>query len=348
MLEELVDPGTRVKKGDVVAKFDPQYMETRLDDFRAAYEQDQNGFRRDMTLLETQRKAHELAIQEAKSALEKAKLDLRTVPVLSDIDAEKYRLAVDEAQAKYDQLVGEVKYVNTSAESQILDAKLDVQSSQLGLKQAQTNLDRMTMRAPIDGITVMEMNFRGAEFTAIANGDELFPGQPFMKVVDPSSMRVAANVNQVDAQQLRIGMKARIHLDAYPSLELPGTLTSIGAIAVSSQRRTAIVRQVPVYFRIDKLDPRVIPDLSVSADVLIETQPNAITVPRESVFEDAGGKTRFVFVRDRGRFEKREVETGKWNYLRMAITNGLRPGEVVALDAPPAAVKSSARQASIN
>ena len=169
-----------------------------------------------------------------------------------------------------------------------------------------------------------------------------------MKVVDPSSMRVAAVVNQVDAQQLRIGMKAKVHLDAYPGLELPGTLTSIGAIAVSSQRRTSIVKQIPVYFRIDKMDSRVIPDLSVSADVLIEAQPDAVTVPRESVFEDPGAGTRFVYVRNRDRFERRQVETGKWNYLRVAITGGLKPGEVVALEAPPSAVNRPAQLASFN
>ena len=347
VLDRLVAPGSRVKKGDVVAGFDNQYMETRLDDFRASVEQDKSGFERDMVLLETQRKAHQLTIEEAKAALEKAQLDVKTIPVRSDIDAERLQLAAQEAQAKYDQLLREVKYVNLSADAQVSNAKLDIQTSALELQRAERNMDQMEVRAPIDGITVMETNFRGTNFSAIKEGDEVFPGQPFMKIVDPSKMRVEANVNQADAQRLRMGMKARIRFDAYPGLELPGTLIGIGAMAVSEDGRTQSVKQVPVFFQLDKMDTRALPDLSVSADVLVDSAPAAVTVPREAVFYDAAREASYVYVKKGTRFERQYVETGLSNYLRVAIVNGLNSGEVVALELPPARVRETTLKASV-
>ena len=348
VLDRLVAPGSRVKKGDVVAGFDNQYMETRLDDFRASVDQDRSGFERDMVLLETQRKAHQLTIDEAKAALEKAQLDVKTIPVRSDIDAERLRLAAQEAQAKYDQLAGEVKYVNLSADAQIRNARLDIQTSELELQRSERNMDQMEVRAPIDGITVMETNFRGSNFSPIKEGDELFPGQPFMRIVYTSRMRVEANVNQADAQKLRMGMKARIRFDAYPGLELPGTLIGIGAMAVSAERRTQSVKQVPVFFQLDKMDPRVLPDLSVSADVLIASAPASATVPREAMFYDAARQARYVYVKKGNRFERQFVETGLSNNLRVAIVNGLKPGEIVALELPPARVRETTQKASVN
>ncbi len=40
----------------------------------------------------------------------------------------------------------------------------------------------------------------------------------FMQIVDPSSMVINANINQVDSEALRIGMRASVRFDAYPGL----------------------------------------------------------------------------------------------------------------------------------
>ena len=64
-----------------------------------------------------------------------------------------------------------------------------------------------------------------------------------MSIVDPSSMVLNATVNQVDAEKLRMGMKAPCAWTLIPDLELPATLVGIGAMAKTSAFRASYVRR---------------------------------------------------------------------------------------------------------
>jgi HlyD family secretion protein len=168
----------------------------------------------------------------------------------------------------------------------------------------------------------------------------------FMQVVDPSSMVVNANVNQVDAELLRIGMKAMVRVDAYPGLELPAHVYSIGAVPVPG-RRPNFMRTIPIRLKLDKEDPRVLPDLSASAEIIIESQQQATLAPLGAIFQEEGAKP-FVYLRSPDGWRKREVELGIRSNVSVAVRSGLNKGEVVALDAPapPGAGEGAGKPAS--
>ena len=335
VLQEVVKPGTRVKKGDVVAEFDRQYMLTRLDDYRAVVVQSEANLKKQKADLEITRKAHEQLITSAKGALEKARLDMKTIPVLSEIDAERTKLALDEAEARYQQLLKEVKFVQISQDADIRNAELDLQQAQIELRRAEANADKMIAKAPIDGLTVMQSMFRGADFGQIQQGDQLWPGMFYMQIVDPSSMIISANANQVDIDKLRLGQKAMVHFDAYPGLELPAHVISIAAVTKAGGFRASFVKEVPVRLKIDKMDSRVIPDLSVSAEIVIASEERAPAVaPAGSIFREGSLAKPFVYVQQASGWERRDVQLGLVSNLAAVIRNGLRPGEVVALDRP--------------
>jgi multidrug resistance efflux pump len=323
-----------VKKGQVIAEFDRQYMLLRLDDYRANTDQVESNLKSLEANLDVEKKAHQQSIESARSALEKARLDLKTIPVQSEIMTEKLKLAAEEAAAQYKQLLAEVKHKDASQRAERRIARLDLDESKVELKRAEANADRMLFKAPMDGVTVMGTTFRGGEIGQIQVGDMVWPGMMFMRVVDPSSMVVTANLNQVDVELVRVGSKARVHFDAYPDLELPARVHSIAAMPKSGGFRAAYVKEVPVILKLDGIDPRVIPDLSVGVDIVIDAGESATLVPLESVFRDATGQP-FVFVQAPAGWERRTVELGAANHIAAAVRNGLRPGEVVAAEWPP-------------
>lgn len=329
--------GARIKKGDVAAGFDRQDMENRLDDFRAGVRQAEASMKRFQAELEVARKAHEHAIRVAKSELDKAEFDLKTVPVRSAIQAETLKLAAEEAEALHEQILKEAKHLVDSLRAQIRVAELTLAEAKVELQRVERDVDRMVVKAPIDGLVVMQTTFRGGEMGQIQVGDQVYPGQPFMRIVDPDSMIVSAGVNQVDGELLRIGSKARVRFDAYPDLEIPARVYSIGAITRAGGFRAEFVKEIPVSLKLERLDPRVIPDLSVSVDVVVDSVENAVIVPRESVFRDRSEGSPYVFVRAGSTWQRREVELGRENHVAAAVRSGLRDGEVVALARPPAA-----------
>lgn len=335
VLQKASEPGRMVRKGDVVAEFDRQYQETRLDDFRSNVEQGETNMKSLDAELEVTRKAREFNIQQARSAVEKAKLDIRTTPVLSQIQAERLKLQLEEAEAQLKQLLSQVPFQQVSERAQRRNSELSLESTRKELQMAQRNVERMSLTAPMDGMVVMQQTFRSGEFSQIKVGDQLMPGQMFMQIVDPSSMMVAASVNQADVELIRVGAQARLHFDAYPGLEVPGRVVSIGAMTKTGGQRADFVKEIPVFIKVERIDPRIIPDLSVSADVVIAEEREQILIPLESVRRDEPGQPAYVFVRTAAGYEKRNVELGLTSNVKASVRSGLKEGETVLMDRPP-------------
>jgi len=342
VLQNVAPAGVIVKKGDQVAEFDRQYMLLRLDDYQASVVQSESSLKKRSADLDVSHKAHEQLVSAAKGALEKARLDLKTIPVLSDIDGEKARLAFQQAEAKYQQLLKEIPFVLASEQADTRNSELNVEKAKQEQKRAQMNADKMIAKAPIDGLVVMQSTFRGADFGQIQQGDQLYPGMFYMQIVDPRSMVINATMNQSDVEQVHIGQKARVHFDAYPDLTLPAHVESVAAVAKPGMFRPTFFREVAVRLRLDQMDSRVIPDLTVSAEILVQTDTQvSAAAPLGAVFQEAavsgdGNSSKaYVFVKTANGWERREVEIGIHNYLIAAVKSGLKAGEVVALDRPP-------------
>jgi HlyD family secretion protein len=333
VLQKLAPPGSMVKKGDVVAEFDRENMLLRVEDYRSSVAQQEANFKKMQAELKMFRENHRQTIAAAKAALDKARLDMKTVPVLSDIDAERVKLALEEAEAQYKQLLSEVKYVEISEKAQLRNAELELRAAQLELRRSEQNAEQMISKAAIDGMVVMQSMLRGSEFGQIQEGDQLFPGQLFMQIVDTRTMVVNATINQADAERVRVGQKATVRFDAYPGLELPAHVRAVAAVTKTGGFRANYLKEIPVVLKLDAVDPRVIPDLSVSVDVEIDREDAPASVSLAAIFREDGARP-FVFVRDAEGWVRREVELGLANYTHAAVRSGLKPGDVVALEIP--------------
>jgi len=131
---------------------------------------------------------------------------------------------------------------------------------------------------------------------------------------------------------VRLGQKAVIRFDAYPGLELDGKVESVGMMAGSGRRVNYYVRRVPVRIAIDAKDPRVLPDLTAAADVILEEDYDALLIPREAV-QESGGKS-MVMVKQGETIVAREVEIGAVSNTLASVVSGLHVGDEVALQAP--------------
>jgi multidrug efflux pump subunit AcrA (membrane-fusion protein) len=332
VLLHLIKAGAHVKKDDVVAEFDPTNQLLRLDDYKDAVIQTNNSIRKLIANLAANKEAHDQTVRASKASWDQAALDLRKAPVQAAIDAENAKLLAEQDEATYKQLVFEDSLVVESQAATIRVSELTKDQMAIELQRAEGNVKRMEMHSPMDGIAVMASIIRNGEWGQVREGDQVNAGQPFLTVVDPSSMVLDATVNQVDAESLRLGMKATIHLDAYPDLELPGVLQGIGAMSKTSTFRASYVSTIPVRFKIEKTDARVIPDLTGSADVILGAESGTLILPRAAVFEENGGS--FVYVQTPEGFVKKQVEPGLRNFTQVAIRSGVQKGDMVALQRP--------------
>ncbi len=338
ILIKLVPGGSRVKKGDVVAEFDRQWQLLRIDDQQAQVVQAEADIAKRKAELAILRQASLQSLRAARADMEKAQLDLKTAEVRSSIDAEKLKLAVEEASARYKQLQADAPLLEASqaAEIRALEYKRDRQ--RIDKQRAERNAERMLVRAPMDGVAVMQTTWRGNQPGMVQEGDQVFPGSLFMVIIDPSAMILNATLNQVDSQELRLGQSAEIRLEAYPNESWPARLISLGAMAGGSAygmrggSRALFVKQIPLRFAIQANDRRLIPDLSASATVRLGTEKDVVLAPREAI-EYGKGKARVRVRLPQGGWQEREVEVGPSNATHVVVRSGLNAGEEVALGA---------------
>jgi HlyD family secretion protein len=128
----------------------------------------------------------------------------------------------------------------------------------------------MRIVSPLDGLVVLRAVFKSGTMAEMQEGEEVRPGIPILEVVDPSTMRVRAAVNQADVASLTPGMKVRITLDSYPSRTFDGRLENLSPVATASSM-SARVRTFVALFSVEGTDEHLLPDLAAAIEVERET-----------------------------------------------------------------------------
>ncbi len=333
-LTKLAAPGSKVAEGEVVAVFDSVNMRNRLDDEKADRVDLEGRLKRLLADQLAERTAHDQKILTARAKILTAQLDLKTAPVRPAIDAQIFGLALEEAQATYKALTGETKYYEAQQAAERRSLELELERARVEEGRAQANIDRLTVHAPIAGLVVSQEIYRGGQYGQVRDGDQLRPGQPYVRIVDVRSMIVEAVANQADVTQLRIGEPVHVGFDAYPDLRLSGKVRAISAVARTEGWRPNYVAEVPLTIEIADTDPKVIPSLSASADIVLATAGDAAILPKEAVFYEGESEEPFAWVRTASGWERRALAVALENHVAVAVRSGVREGEVVALEPP--------------
>jgi len=266
IVTRLLPTGAKVKPGDVVIEFDRQNQERTALDRRAEYldfEEQIKKRRADNAAAEAKDITE---LKAAENAVETATLEMKRNEVISKIDAEKNAQNLEEARANLAQLreTLELKRVARQADVRILELQRD--RARKTMEYASVNMEKLSIRAAISGMVVLIPTWMQSQMREVQEGDQVWPGNSIMQIVNPAGMQVRARVNQADVTALRLGQSVQVRLDAYPELVLAGKLDSLAAVGATSSMNQK-VRTFTAVFSIAGSDPRLLPDLSAAVDV---------------------------------------------------------------------------------
>ena len=337
----LIQSGARVKKGDLIAQIDSKAIEDHVDDIEADIEQADADIRKRQAEQAVDLENLNSTIRTAKATNDKAQLEAKASEVRTEVERELLKLAAEETAARYKQVQTDTqhKLAGYAAELKILDITKQRHVRHKG--RHTLDLTRFKMYASMDGLAVIQPMFRGGEMSSIQQGDQVGPGQLFMKVVDPKKMIIEGNINQTESSTFRLGQKATVEFDAFPGMKMPGRVDSIAALANKGWRENFYIRNLPVRVNIEGSDPKLIPDLSASADVVTASVENATLAPLGAIQSEDGKDVVYVRAATGG-FEKRAVELGERNNTHVAVKSGLAVGDEVAIEKPAVATAAMA------
>ena len=296
VVEVLVEEGMKVEAGQVLARLDSSNVQKSLE------------------LAEAQAESARKAMDETKANLEQAEREYRRLVQLSENKiATQSELDVGEANVKS------------------LKARLGRQQSDVAVAEREVALwkqqiDDTIIRAPFAGVVTSKNAQPGEMISPMSSGG--FTRTGICTLVDMSSLEIEVDVNESFINRVQAGQPVEATLDSYPDWRIP---TKVIAIIPTADRNKATVK-VRVGF--EKLDPRILPDMSVKAVFQnageARTTPRSLTIPKSAV-RQIDGKDIVWIVRDE-RVERRAIIAGPARGNEVTVAAGLYGGEKIVVE----------------
>lgn len=213
-------------------------------------------------------------------------------------------------------------------------AEADIATAVARLDTARATLARSVLKAPFAGI-VAEVTGEQGEYTTPSPPG--IPTPPAIDLIDDTCLYVTAPIDEVDAPKIRVGLPARIALDAFPGKHFAGRVQRIAPYVLEVEKQARTV-EVEVAFT-QPLDVKsLLVGYSADAEIILETRDKVLRIPTQALL--SGNK---VLLLKEGVLIEREVGTGLANWQYTEITRGLKAGDQVVVSLEKEGVKAGAR-----
>ena len=202
-------------------------------------------------------------------------------------------------------------------------AELGMEKAQLTLDKAKDEREKAVMVAPFDGVIAT---------VDIKEGDSLsamdYATRTIIELIDPNIMELNAEVDEIDIPGVRLGQRAIISVDALPTLQLEGKVTSI--YSLPTEEAGVIFYKVKLSFDVPE-GSGLLSGMSATADIIISKRSDVLLVPSRAVEQDSSGNP-VVKVMVNEQIEERPVVIGVSDGYQTEIVGGLSAGDVVVIE----------------
>ena len=194
------------------------------------------------------------------------------------------------------------------------------------------SLERTMLIAPFDGI-VAEIEGKLGEY--VTPSPVGVATKPTLDLIDNSCLYIKAPIDEIDAPDVRSGMKAKITMDAFGEEEFPATVSRVAPYVLDLERQA---RTVEIEATFDNPQNYLLPGYSADVTVIIDTSKETLGLPTQAIMR---GDNVFV-INDDNTIEKRELETGLSNWQFTEILSGLELEDRIVLSVDRAGVEDGA------
>ncbi|QHS55475.1 efflux RND transporter periplasmic adaptor subunit [Mucilaginibacter sp. 14171R-50] len=353
VVELPIKEGDVVKKGQLLCRIRPDILKSGYDRAVASYNTQKASVGNSSQML----KQSEATFANQASIYKRSK-ELFDKKVLTVAEFEQAKANYEGAKASLE-----------AARQNVVGSKFGLEQAQASVKEAQDNLAKTTIYAPVDGV-VSKLSIEQGERVL---GTQQFAGTEIMTISDLSKMDVNVDVNENDINRIAIGNQSQIEIDAFLGKKFTGEVIEIGSsanvVGTNADQVTNFTVKVRITAQsyIDLLKKNAEnhspfrPGLTATVDIQTN-HVKALSVPIQSVTTrdekkpaatqgntqnddkkstiSAAPSKEYVFVLQGNKVKQVEVTTGIQDDTYIQILSGLKGGEDV-ISAPFAAISKT-------
>jgi multidrug efflux pump subunit AcrA (membrane-fusion protein) len=328
-IDQIVDEGTIVKKGDFVAMLDRSSVLAKISEQEKEIETIQNekiqiridtaiqlaSLRDGIDNLSFEIRQKEIAlkqsayeppatIEQLKMTLWKAEQDYKRAMIAYDLQLQK---AVAE--------VGKI--------SMTYNAAIDRLSSLKVL------LDRLTIIAPQDGMVIYKRERGGGK---LGQGAVIKLWDPTVATLPDFNKMVSKTfVNEIDISKIKVGQEVNVILDAFPKIKYPGKIVTISNIG--EERPFSHENVFEVHVELEDSGPLLKPAMTTRNEIIIARETSSVYIPLEAVFTETDTLS-FVYKKRGHEIVKSEIKMGLRNDNSCIIIEGVTKSDELLLSEP--------------
>ncbi len=304
--ELLADFNTVVKKGQLIARIDPEIFEAQVNQAKADLEAAKATALNQVATVEKARadlESARAALVQGKALTVKSEAARNDAKRIADRNAELFRRTLiaqadrDTAQANYDQAVAQVDSsqanekalaaaIQSSAaqlrvqEAMYVSAEAQVKNKTASLAQSQINLDHTRITAPVDGVVVSRSIDVGQTVAASLQAPILFT-----IAQDLTKMQVETSVDEADIGRIKLDDRATFTVDAFPAETFAGSVMQIRKAALVVQN----VVTYTVVVAVANPAGRLLPGMTANVKLVFAEKPSVLKVANAALrFRPAG------------------------------------------------------------
>jgi HlyD family secretion protein len=238
------DFNSAVKKGQVVAKLDPQLFEASVAQANAAFKSAQaNVAKAQAQAMDADRNYERAKAQRQQGVASQQEVDTaQTAAAVAKATVDAAKSAADQARAQ--------------------------------LNQDQVNLSLTTIKSPIDGVVISRSVDVGQTVAASLQAPVLFT-----IAEDLTKMQVETSVPESDVGRLEVGMAATFNVDAFPGRRFKGTIEQVRNAATTVQNVVTYTAIIGV----DNADLKLRPGMTANVTIVSGQKDNVLVVPNTAL-----------------------------------------------------------------
>ena len=296
----MADFNSIVRKGQVVARIDPDMFQAQVNQAKAQLDAAKAAVINQEAVVEKTRADlvnARAGFASSKAQTSKAQVsvvdarrnlgrqgDLRKRELIAQADLDAAQVQHDSAIAQHEAQIAQENAQEasvTSAEAQLKvavaqlqTAKANVEQNVASLRQAQINLERTVIMAPVDGVVVSRNVDVGQTVAASLQAPVLFT-----IAQDLTQMQVETSVDEADIGRIRVDGPATFTVDAFPGEVFQGRVSQIRKAAVITQN----VVTYTVIVAVSNPEGKLLPGMTANVKVAYAEKPSVVKVPNAAL-----------------------------------------------------------------
>ncbi|WP_201352620.1 efflux RND transporter periplasmic adaptor subunit [Hydrogenimonas urashimensis] len=339
VVEEPVEVGDHVKRGDLIARIDDRDVRASLKIAREQFAKLKESGPKEIHRLESAVRRKEIALEEANVTREAALADKKTAQWLcmnkrrlfehKSGPEREFRVACNDytlkkaawrkAQAAYERAKQSLAEARLSLQKARSDYRHDLKIAEERIEQAKIRLSYSVIEAPFEGIITYVSTQKGETVVAGLNAPK------FVKILDPGAIENRIYVDETEIGKVRTGMKVQFRVDSYPDKEFTG---KIAQIYPQPEIQNGIVYYIAVVKGFENPE-RLRPEMTTHDKVILEILKNVVRVPNGAVKFKNG--RFYVYLKSGNRIREIPVKTGVSDSRYTRILEGVSAGDTILM-----------------